>query len=170
LAQKIAGHFNANRQIFAEPIKRQEKPFEYKHVEYVERTSDIEEPAIAICTPGFGHAGASLSLLTEWAESEDCSVILTSGFLPVDSPLRTAKEKRVFRAEDGDMVPVRAEIDTIELSGHADQTELIELVRTVKPKRTLLVHGDLEQAEALFGAISEMTEVYIPEKGESVAV
>jgi len=94
---------------------------------------------------------------------------LTSGYLPPDSPLRNAQEKRYFRAE-GEKIPVRARFDQIELSGHADQREIVELVSKVKPKRTLLVHGDLEQAEALSTAISEMTEVYIPEKGESILI
>jgi hypothetical protein len=48
--------------------------------------------------------------------------------------------------------------------------ELIELVRRLKPKRTLLVHGDLPQAEALSEKISGLTEVCIPEKNESFTV
>jgi len=169
LAQKINGHFNANKHLFTEQIQRQEQPFEYKHLKHVERTTDVEEPAIVVCTAGFGHAGASLSLLIQWAEDAENNVILTSGYLPPDSPLRNAQEKRYFRAE-GEKIPVRARFDQIELSGHADQREIVELVSKVKPKRTLLVHGDLEQAEALSTAISEMTEVYIPEKGESLLI
>lgn len=169
LAQKINGLFNANKHLFTEQIQRQEQPFEYKHMKHVERTTDVEEPAIVVCTAGFGHAGASLSLLTQWAEDEENNVILTSGYLPPDSPLKLAKEKRYFRAE-GEKIPVRARFNQIELSGHADQREIVELVSKVKPKRTFLVHGDLEQAEALSTAISEMTEVCIPEKGESIII
>jgi Cft2 family RNA processing exonuclease len=170
LARKVTAHFNANKQAFNEQIQLQNQPFEYKHVKHVDRTEEVEEPAIVICTPGFGQAGASLELLTEWAESEDNSVILTSGFLPADSPLKLAKEKGYFKAPDGDKIHVRAAMDTIELSGHADQNELIELVRTVKPKKTLLVHGDLPQAEALAEKLSNLTQVMIPEKGENITV
>ncbi len=130
---------------------------------------DIEEPAVVVCTPGFGHAGASLSLLTQWAESEDTVVILTSGYLPPDSPLKLAQEKRFFRL-DGEKIPVQAKFEQIELSGHADQAEIIQLIEKIKPKKTLLVHGDIEQAEALSTAISEMTEVCIPEKAESINI
>ena len=169
LAQKINGIFNANKHLFTEQIQRQEQPFEYKHIKHVERTTDVEEPAIVVCTAGFGHAGASLSLLTQWAEDAENNVILTSGYLPPDSPLKRAKEKRYFRAE-GEKIHVRARFDQIELSGHADQREIVQLVSKLKPKRTFLVHGDMEQAEALSTAISEMTEVCIPEKGESILV
>jgi uncharacterized protein len=169
LAQKITGHFNANKYLFSKEIQQQERPFEYKHIRHAEQTTEIDEPAIAICTPGFGHAGASLSLLQTWAEGEENLIILTSGYLPPDSPLKIAKEKRYFR-EDGEKIPVQAEIKTIELSGHADQLELVELVTKLKPKRTFLVHGDLDQAQALSKKISQLTEVYIPQKGESLIV
>jgi Cft2 family RNA processing exonuclease len=56
------------------------KPFEYRHVKEIERTTDIEEPAIVVCTPGFGHAGASLNLLNKWAEIEENTIIITSGY------------------------------------------------------------------------------------------
>ncbi len=169
LANKITGHFNANKKLFSQAIQQEEKPFEYEYVKHIQRTSEIDEPAIAICTAGFGHAGASLSLLQQWAEGEDNLIIITSGYLPADSPLRIAKEKRYFR-DEGEKIPIRAEIKTIELSGHADQNELIETVTKLKPKRTIIVHGDLDQAEALSEKISDLTEVYIPEKAESITV
>jgi Cft2 family RNA processing exonuclease len=170
LGSKVTTHFNAYKQLFTKEISQQEKPFDYKYVKYIERTSEIEEPAIVVCTSGFGHAGASLSLLELWAEGEENTVILTSGFLPADSPLRFAKEKRWFRAVEGDKIPVHAKIVTIELSGHADQIELIELVTKLKPKKTVLVHGDLPQADALSEKISQLTEVCIPEKNETIIV
>ena len=115
LAQKINRIFNANKHLFTEQIQRQEQPFEYKHIKQVDRTTEVEEPAIVICTAGFGHAGASLSLLTQWAEDEENKVILTSGYLPPDSPLKLAKEKQYIKG-DGEKIHVRARFDQIELS------------------------------------------------------
>jgi Cft2 family RNA processing exonuclease len=169
LADKINGYFNENKECFTKRIQRQKQPFNYKHVKHLYRTSQIREPAIVICTSGFGHAGASLQLLKDWAEDEKNSVILTSGYLPPDSPLKSAKEEKKFR-NNGDMISVKAEIEQIELSGHADQLELIQLVKQLKPERTILVHGDIEQSHALSEEIAEMTEVTIPEKGETIAI
>lgn len=169
LARKISGQFNTNKQLFSRKIQQEEHPFEYKHIKTVERTTEIEEPAIVVCTPGFGHAGASLNLLAQWAESEENSVFLTSGYLPPNSPLKVAKEKKYFKLE-GETIQVMAKLHQIELSGHADQTELVELVRKLKPKKTLLVHGDTDQAEALSKKIEEITDVCIPEKGEVITI
>ena len=166
LARKVTSVFNGYKDLFRKEIV-QSKPFEYTHVQEIERTTQIEEPAIVICTPGFGHAGASLQLLNNWAEIEENTVIVTSGYLPPDSPLKLAKEKHYIKV-DGERYPVQAKIVQIELSGHADQLELVELVERLKPKRTVLVHGDLKQAEALSKQISDLTDVCIPEKNETL--
>jgi uncharacterized protein len=167
LAHRITTIFNGYKGLFKKEIQPLAKPFEYRHVKEVERTSEIDEPALVVCTPGFGHAGASLNLLNEWAEIEENTVIVTSGYLPPDSPLRLAKDKHYIKI-DGERRPVQAKIVQIELSGHADQRELEELVQRLRPKRTILVHGDLRQAEALSKQIEELTEVCIPRKNEAI--
>lgn len=167
LAHRITTIFNGYKDLFKQESQPLAKPFEYRHVKEVERTSDIHEPAIVVCTPGFGHAGASLNLLKEWAEIEENTVIVTSGYLPPDSPLKLAKDKHYIKI-DGERCPVQAKIVQIELSGHADQRELEELVQRLKPKRTILLHGDLKQAEALSKQIKELTKVCIPRKSEAI--
>jgi len=169
LAHKITGFFNSHKQFFTESIQKENEPFNYRHVRQLHRTKQIKEPAIVICTSGFGHAGASLHLLNEWASNENNSVIINSGYLPPESPLKVALEKREF-IENGTKVPVRAEVEQIELSGHADQVELVQLVETLRPKSTFLIHGELEQAQALSKKISGITEVHIPEPRETISM
>ena len=168
LANKITKIFNNNAGLFKQQ-KQRANPFEYKYVQEIDQTAEIEEPAIVICTPGFCHAGASLSLLNAWAEIEENTIIVTSGYLPQDSPLKLAKEKHYIKI-DGERYPVQAKIVQIELSGHADQRELVELIDYIKPKQTILVHGDLKQAEELSKQVSDLTEVSIPEKNERISI
>ena len=169
LAHRIDGYFNHHKQLFTKSVKQQKQPFNYRHVKHLYRTSQIDEPAIVICTSGFGHAGASLRLLSEWSGDKDNCILLTSGYLPPDSPLKQAKEEGFFKTED-EAITVRAQVRQIELSGHADQNELIKMISTLKPKQTVLVHGDLEQAELLSEKIGEMTDVCIPKENEVIDV
>ena len=168
LANRITRYYNQNKPLFTKEIKAQNNPFNYRHVKHVFTTAQIDEPAIVICTAGFGHAGASLRLLADWGSSKANSVIVTSGYLPPDSPLKSAMENHYFKTADGETVSIKADVQQIELSGHADQLELIQLIAKVKPQRTLLVHGDIEQAEALKEKIGEMTDVCIPERNEVI--
>jgi len=168
LANRITRYYNQNKPLFTKEIKAQNSPFNYKHIKHVFTTAQIDEPAIVICTAGFGHAGASLRLLADWGDNKANSVIVTSGYLPPDSPLKSAKENLCFKTADGETVSVKADVQQIELSGHADQLELIQLISKVKPERTLLVHCDIEQAEALSEKIGDMTDVSIPERNEII--
>jgi Cft2 family RNA processing exonuclease len=169
LAHRINGYYNHFKPLFTKEIRSQKTPFNYRHVKHLYRTNQIDEPAIVSGTSGIGHAGASLRLLHDWAGEKRNKVILTSGYLPPDSPLKTAKEEGFFKTED-ETLTVNAQVKQIELSGHADQTELIEIVSKLKPLKTVLVHGDLDQAELLAEKIGEMTEVRIPEQDETIDV
>ena len=169
LARKVTRHFNRYKEYFNEEITSQKQPFNLRHVKWLRRTEQINQPAIVICTSGFGHAGASLHLLTEWASNENNSVIISSGYLPPQSPLAVAKEKGVL-IDGTQEIPVKAEIKQIELSGHADQRELLQLIEALNPKKTFLVHGELEQAEALSKEISDTTEVHIPSPSEAYVI
>lgn len=166
LAKRITGCFNEYKMLLKKSIQKEESPFKYGMIKQIKKIDHIREPAVAICTPGFGHAGISRKLLFDWVDDEDNSIIINTGYLPDDSPLNMAKEKRVIE-NNGESLEVRADVKQIELSGHADQSELIRFVRAVKPKRTFLVHGNLDQALALKDKISELTEVTIPDNHEN---
>ena len=67
---------------------------------------------------------------------------------------------------------VRAEVETInELSGHADQREILEWIKPVvnKLERIFLVHGEPAQTAALAQAIQDRygKTAVIPTRGQS---
>jgi Cft2 family RNA processing exonuclease len=95
-------------------------------------------------------------------------VIINTGYLPPESPLLMAKEGVI--AHNGTSIDVNADVSQIELSGHGDQEDLTHFVKTLKPKQTYLVHGDIKEAEALSRKIEEYTDVFIPQNQESYIV
>lgn len=169
LAHRIACFFNDHKQLLSEEVQKESQPFNYRHVKRVFRTGQIREPALVICTPGFGHAGASLHLLKKWAGREANTVIVGSGYIPESSPLNLARLGKPID-NNGRKINVEASIEQIELSGHADQRELIEFVKRVQPKRTFLVHGNPDQCDALSELIGDFTDVVLPERDEVFTV
>jgi Cft2 family RNA processing exonuclease len=168
LAHRITQYYEDYKGLLSHQVNMQAHPFTFQRVRRVRRLGQIEEPAIVICTSGFGHAGASRSLLFQWAGNEDDAVIINTGYLPPDSPLVMAKQGKIV--DNGEAFPVNADIEQIELSGHADQEELVDFVKTIQPKRTFLIHGSLDQAQALAEKIRPYTDVEIPHKHESVSI
>lgn len=68
---------------------------------------------------------------------------------------------------------LNAEVAVINaFSGHADQSELMEFVSACLPlKRIFLVHGDVDQSEALAGVLSQRgIQAKIPFKDEEVVL
>ena len=168
LAHGINNYYNNNKSLFNKKVSDEINPFRFTKVKRLKRTEQIKEPALVICTSGFGHAGASRALLNQWASNEENTIIIITGFLPTNSPLVMAKEGKIINKDES--IQVNATIEQISLSGHADQKELTEFVKIVKPKQTFLVHGSLEQAQALSKKIKRYTEVQIPHKNEIIEI
>ena len=70
------------------------------------------------------------------------------GYCDPDTPgglLKTCKPGDTFPFEVYDLqVPVRAEVDSFDLSGHADREELLDLIAEFEPSHVVLTHGDPE--------------------------
>jgi Cft2 family RNA processing exonuclease len=168
LAHRLLTYYDQYKTVLSDRIRRQAKPFKFRRVRRLRRTEQIKEPAIVICTSGFGHAGPSASLLFDWAGDDANSVIINTGYLPPQSPLLMAKEGVI--SHNGTSIDVHADISQIELSGHGDQEDLMHFVATLQPKQTFLVHGDIAEAEALSRKIGEYTDVVIPRNKENYVV
>ncbi|MBV9744102.1 MAG: MBL fold metallo-hydrolase, partial [Acidobacteriia bacterium] len=100
------------------------------------------------------------------------NTVLITGCQAADTLGRKLVEKwpevRVF----GEPVRVRAEISSLdELSGHADQSELLRWIEPLAPslKRVFLVHGEPEQSAALAAILRQThgVDVIVPTPGQS---
>jgi metallo-beta-lactamase family protein len=103
------------------------------------------------------------------------NTVLITGFAAVDTLGRKLvdgqKDVRIF----GEPVRVRAEISSLdELSGHADQGELLAWLKPfVKPiKKIFLVHGEPEQSATLAQVIQKEygVETIVPKPQDSFSL
>ncbi|MGA2591753.1 MAG: MBL fold metallo-hydrolase [Bryobacteraceae bacterium] len=154
-----------------------EDPFGFSRLQYIREASeskklnDLHGPFVVISASGMCEQGRILHHLRNNLEDPRNTVLIT-GFQAQDTLGRKLVEKmrevRVF----GEPVTVRAEISSLdELSGHADQGELLEWMKPLagQLKKVFLVHGELAQSEALAGVIRSQygVDVAVPSPGES---
>jgi metallo-beta-lactamase family protein len=138
-------------------IDNHEDPFGFRRLQYVREASeskklnDLHGPFVVISASGMCEQGRILHHLRNNIEDPRNTVLIT-GFQAAETLGRKLVEKwsevRVF----GEPMRVRAEIASLdELSGHADQCELLEWIRPLVPglKRVFLVHGEPEQSATL---------------------
>jgi metallo-beta-lactamase family protein len=154
-----------------------EDPFGFRRLQYVREASDSKKlndlhgPFVVISASGMAEQGRILHHLRNNIEDGRNTVLIT-GFQAQDTLGRKLVEKwpevRIF----GEPMRVRAEIASLdELSGHADQRELLDWIRPLAPhlRKVFLVHGEPQQA-ATFAKLLLSTynlEVLVPAPGQS---
>lgn len=151
-------------------------PFGFSRLTYVREAAqskalnDLRGPFLVISASGMCEAGRILHHLRNTITDPRNTVLIT-GFQAEHTLGRKIVERREEVPIFGELYPLRAEVDVInELSGHADQRELLEWLKPIAPglKRIFLAHGELKQQQALKLAIEERygLDVVIPSRGE----
>ncbi|MBK9170208.1 MAG: MBL fold metallo-hydrolase [Bryobacterales bacterium] len=152
-------------------------PFDFSSLTYIRKVedsmklNDLRGPFVVLSASGMCEAGRILHHLRHNIEDPRNTVLIT-GF-QADG---TLGRKLVDRWGEvnifGEPRRVRAEIVTMnELSGHADQGELVDWMAPISPRlrRVFLVHGEPSQAAALANAIWARYRIPVetPARGES---
>ena len=132
-------------------------PFGFGRLRYIREASeskklnDLHGPFVVVSASGMCEQGRILHHLRNNIEDPRNTVLIT-GFQAADTLGRKLIEKWPEVKIFGEEMRVRAEISSLdELSGHADQGELLEWIKPLVPglRKVFLVHGEPEQAATL---------------------
>ncbi len=152
-------------------------PFSFPRLRYIQDVNeskalnDLRGPFLVISASGMCEAGRILHHLRNSIENPRNTVLIT-GFQAENTLGRKIvdghREVPIF----GEPMRLRAEVVKLnELSGHADQSELLTWMKPAVPglKKVFLVHGETLAQQALARAIQEMygLPVVIPARGDS---
>ncbi len=154
-----------------------EDPFGFKRLRYIrdvnesKALNDLRGPFIVISASGMCEAGRILHHLRNNIENPRNTILIT-GFQAENTLGRKLVDKLPEVSIFGEPMRVRAEVETInELSGHADQREILEWIKpvAVRLKRIFLVHGEPAQSAALAQAIQDRYGIapVLPTRGQS---
>lgn len=161
----------------SEFVKNGDSPFDFKQLRYLrdvndsKALNDLRGPMVIISASGMCETGRILHHLRNNIENPRNMVLIT-GFQAENTLGRRIVDKAPEVNIFGDPVQLRAEVMKLnELSGHADQAEMLAWLRPVVKglKRVFLVHGESTQSAALAKAIENVhgIPVTIPKRGES---
>jgi len=154
-----------------------EDPFGFSRLRYIRDVNEskalnsLHGPFLVISASGMCEAGRILHHLRNNIEDSRNTILIT-GFQAENTLgrkiLNGDREVPIF----GEPMQLRAEVVSLdELSGHADQRELIEWMRPLVPrlKKVFLVHGEVSQGAALAEVIRKefKLDVQQPSRGHS---
>ena len=181
LAVNVTEVFRAHPECYdaaaREYLLDQRDPFAFGRLRYVrdveesKALNDIPYPFIVIAASGMCEAGRVLHHLRRHIPDPRNTVLIT-GYQAEHTLGRRLLEGRREVSIFGDPTPLRAEVEKLnELSGHADQSELLAWLKPLAGglKRIFLVHGEPSQSEALAAAIRERfgVETVLPNSGQA---
>lgn len=155
---------------------RHQDPFGWQRLRYIRTVEEskalngLRMPFIVISASGMCEAGRVLHHLKNSVE-DPRNLILITGFQAQNTLGRAIVERQPEVKVFGEPMRLRAEVDSIgELSGHADQRELLEWMEPVAQtlKKVFLVHGEPGAQQALKGEIEKRyrVEVVCPKRGD----
>ncbi len=181
LAVNVTDVFRKHPECYDEETRRfledGQDPFGFRRLRYIRDVSeskglnDLHGPFLVISASGMCEAGRILHHLRNNIENPRNTVLIT-GFQAENTLGRKIVEKLPEVPIFGDLMRLRAEVVKInELSGHADQKELLAWLKPLagKLKRIFLVHGEPTQSAVLAQAIHSTygIEAIVPRRGES---
>jgi metallo-beta-lactamase family protein len=181
LAVNVTDVFRKHEDLFDEETRRfftnGSDPFGFRLLRYVrdvqqsKALNDLRGPFLVISASGMCEAGRVLHHLRNSIE-DGRNTILITGFQAENTLGRKIVDKMPEVPIFGELMRLRAEVVKInELSGHADQHELLEWIRPIAKtlKTIFLVHGEPLQQRSLAAAIERTygVPVTIPDRGDS---
>ena len=155
-------------------------PFSFPRLKYIQDVNeskalnDIRGPFIVISASGMAEAGRILHHLKNNIEDPRNTILIT-GFQAENTLGRKIVDKQREVPIFGEPMRLRAEVVKLnELSGHADQNELLAWMKPAAPglKKVFLVHGELLAQQTLAREIELRynVPVEIPSRGDSFAL
>lgn len=157
-------------------VKNGEDPFGFSRLRYItdvaesKALNDLRGPFVVISASGMCEAGRILHHLRNNIENRRNTILIT-GYQAENTLGRKLVDRQTEVRIFGEPMCVRAEVETLnELSGHADQNELLEWLKPMagRLKKLFLVHGEPLQAAAFQRAARDRygVEAVIPTRGE----
>ncbi len=158
-------------------LNNHEDPFGFRRLTYIREASeskklnDLHGPFIVISASGMCEQGRILHHLRNNIEDPRNTILIT-GFMAENTLGRKLVEKWQEVNIFGEPHRVRAEISSLdELSGHADQKELMAWLKPQAPhlRQVFLVHGEPAQQEILARLMRSeyRLNVVIPQSGQA---
>lgn len=168
----------------ARAIQKGNDPFYSDEIQPVSPAEDREAllekpgPAVFVASSGMLTGGPSVIYAKKIAMMEN-GLILITGYQDEEAPGRAllslaepADQDDKVLSLDGQSIPVRARVEQVGLSAHADQQEILNLISALSPRDVFLVHGDPDSIGDLAARVTGeyLRDIYTPECGETVSV
>lgn len=102
-----------------------------------------DRPMVLFATPGMVHSGLSLKVCKQWAPIAKNLILIPGYAVKGTVGNRLISGEKVIQTSTGTF-EVKCKVRYLSFSAHADSAGIMRLIKQVKPKKVVLVHGEYE--------------------------
>lgn len=113
-----------------------------------------KRPQLVFATPSMLNSGISLELFKRWCNNEN-NLVLIPGYCSKNTVGEKLLKGETVINLHGTEYNVKMGVKKISLSSHADSASLCKLIRQVKPKNIVLVHGEKQKMRKTYNLIKD---------------
>ncbi len=129
---------------------------------------DVKAPCIIVTTSGMLTGGPVYKYLKMFGKDEKSTIVFV-GYQAEGTPGREILEGKRKIVREDEEIEIGMEINRIRVSGHCDRNDLLRFIKTTKPKKVILVHGEKKKQEQLAEDLEDY-EVIIPKNKEEIEI
>ncbi len=134
------------------------------------KAASEETASIIVTTSGMLKGGPVIFYLRKLAGNPGNKIVVV-GYQAEGTPGRALKNGATALKFENVTVPIKLEVRSYHLSGHADRPHLEAMIRSIKMlKNVFIIHGEKGKSEALSNDIQKNFRVIVPGLGEEYDV
>ncbi|KAK9858462.1 hypothetical protein WJX84_012388, partial [Apatococcus fuscideae] len=158
LAQRALGVYQTYVEMMNDNIKAafqiQEKasnPFMFQYIVETQKKDDLEGsgPKVILATPSMLQNGLSRKLFEAYASDPKNAIIIADFAVQGTLAKEVLGNPVEFMTLDGKKRPLKATVEPISFSAHADYTQTSGFVQKMAPANVILVHGEHKEMDRL---------------------
>ena len=134
---------------------RTANPFVFRHVTHLRGAASLDGcgPCVVLATPSMLQSGLSRDLFEAWCEDARNGVIIADFAVSGTLAREILGAPDTVLARSGARLPLRASVDAISFSAHADFDQTAGFVDALAPRDVVLVHGEATEMMRLKRAL-----------------
>ncbi|XP_954869.1 uncharacterized protein TA05480 [Theileria annulata] len=155
-----------------------ENPFSLRNLlQFDQSFLNDNRPMVLFATPGMVHTGLSLKACKLWSQNPS-NLILIPGYCvqgTVGNKLIAGNESQYQYREKSiktniGVMNIKCKVRYLSFSAHADSPGILQLIKHIRPKNIVFVHGELESMKRFSKHINSTLKipVYYPSNGQTI--
>eukprot|EP00375_Theileria_parva_P000519 XP_763189.1 hypothetical protein [Theileria parva strain Muguga] len=147
-----------------------ENPFSLRNLlQFDQSFLNDNRPMVLFATPGMVHTGLSLKACKLWSQNPNNLILIPGYCVQGTVGNKLIAGEKTIKTNIG-VMNIKCKVRYLSFSAHADSPGILQLIKHIRPKNIVFVHGELESMKRFSKHINNTLKipVYYPCNGQTI--